>query len=318
MPDFNGDGRDDIPWWNREAGTFSNWLAEEDGGFVVNDANALTFVGQGNLYWEMAGTGDFNGDGRDDILWISDAGELSNWLATEHGGFTVNDANAFAQVPAGRNVWGIGDFDGDGHDDLLWSNGYSLSVWNGQVGGGFAANSSPLPPLPQPNPWNLVGVGDFNGDGSDDILWRNVLTGDLSNWLATEGGGFTVNDANAWHNVSTQWLVIGVGDFNGDGYDDILWSNQVNLISNWLGTETGGFIINDVNALAADPAEWWIVGVGDYNGDGHDDLLWRESSGALSNWLGTDSGGWLVNDAAAYAQVEVSWDVSLAGDPWDW
>ena len=95
-------------------------------------------------------------------------------------------------------------------------------------------------------------------------------------------------------------------------------ATRSNLISNWLGTEAGGFIINDANALATDPTEWWVVGVGDYNGDGRDDILWREGGGAISNWLGTEAGGWIVNDAAAYAQVEVSWDTSLAGDSYEW
>ncbi|HEX7826398.1 MAG TPA: hypothetical protein VF477_15965, partial [Mycobacterium sp.] len=42
---------------------------------------------------------DFNGDGRDDLLWRSDGGQVSNWLGDANGGFVSNDAHAFAQVP---------------------------------------------------------------------------------------------------------------------------------------------------------------------------------------------------------------------------
>ncbi|MCY7279803.1 MAG: M10 family metallopeptidase C-terminal domain-containing protein, partial [Sphingomonas bacterium] len=38
---------------------------------------------------------------------------------------------------------------------------------------------------------------DFNGDGRSDILWRNVATGQLSDWLGQANGGFVGNDANA-------------------------------------------------------------------------------------------------------------------------
>ena len=34
---------------------------------------------------------------------------------------------------------------------------------------------------------------------------------------------FVGNDANAWHNIPTKWHVVGTGDYNGDGRDDVLW-----------------------------------------------------------------------------------------------
>ena len=55
------------------------------GGFTPNDANAFTSV---PTSWTVVGTGDFNGDHRDDILWRSDTGQLSNWLGQANGGFT--------------------------------------------------------------------------------------------------------------------------------------------------------------------------------------------------------------------------------------
>lgn len=324
MPDFNGDGRDDILWWGAN-GAVSNWLGQQDGGFHVNDAAALTMVDPGG-YWEILGTGDFNGDGNSDILWINDGFQMSNWLGTQDtGAFAVNDANALTSYE-GDYFAGSGDFDGDGYDDLLWWDyWYSVSTWSGTETGGFVKNpASPI--TTNSGDWIPFGVGDFNGDGLDDILWQNLGIDAVSNWLSTGDGGFTVNDANAFHQVPDHWLVIGVGDFNGDGYDDILWYHSQDLpgddppalLSNWLGTETGGFIVNDANALVVVPQGWFVAGVGDYDGDGRSDVLWRNEGGAVSNWLGTETGGWVINDAAAYAQVETSWQIGSNWDPWDY
>ena len=314
MPDFNGDGRDDILWWSQTTGYISNWLGREDGGFRVNDANALTYVNAGsNWYWEIHAFADFNGDGRDDILWISDGGELSNWLGTETGGFAVNDPNAFNQVPSGSSLHLIADLNGDGQDDLLWWSGFAYTTWLGTDAGGFAKNVGVVI-FSSPQPWNISGSGDFNGDGRYDLLWRNVATGEVSTWLGTPSGNFAVNDANALQTAPTNWFVIAIADFNGDGRDDLLWHNTTNAWSNWLGTEAGGFAVNDANALTTVPTNWWVHGVGDFNGDGRDDLMWRNDAGQISNWLSTENGGWLVNDANALRTAPANWFMSGIGD----
>jgi FG-GAP repeat len=53
--------------------------------------------------WHIAATGDFNGDGRDDILWRNDSGDLTNWLGQADGGF-ANNANASTWVPTNWHV----------------------------------------------------------------------------------------------------------------------------------------------------------------------------------------------------------------------
>jgi len=302
--DFNGDGRSDILWRNVD-GQMSNWLGQANGGFVANNANAAAVV---PVAWQIAATGDFNGDGRDDILWRNVDGQISNWLATASGGYTPNNANAAAVVPTAWHVVGTGDFNGDGRDDILWRhNDGTISNWLGTAAGGFTPNDTNAA-APVPTAWHVAGVGDFNGDGRDDILWRND-DGQLSNWLGTATGGFTPNNANAAAIVPTAWQVIGTGDFNGDGRDDILWRHSDGTLSNWLGTAAGGFTPNDANAAVAVPLAWSVVAVGDYNGDGRDDILWRHTDGTLSNWLGNANGSFTPNDANAASPVPTSWEV---------
>jgi hypothetical protein len=256
---------------------------------------------------------DFNGDGREDLIWRRQDGVLSNWLGTSAGGFTANDQNALTRFDPSWNVVGAGDFNGDGRDDLLWRHfDGTISNWLGTATGGFTINDANAWATIS-NAWKIVGTGDVNGDGIDDIIWRH-LEGTLSNWLGTEAGSFTINDGAAFTNVSTDWQVTGTGDFNGDGHDDILWRHSNGTISNWLGTAAGGFTINDANAWTTAPTDWFVTRTGDFDGDGREDILWRHSSGTISTWLADSSGGFTPNDANAMIGVPLSWSVWDTGD----
>ena len=139
-------------------------------------------------------------------------------------------------------------------------------------------------------------------------MWRNDA-GQVSDWLGQANGGFINDDAHALTSVPLDWQVVGTGDFNGDGRDDILWRNYKGQLSDWLGAAGGGFVNNDVNALTAAPTNWSVVSIGDYNGDGRDDILWRNTDGQLSDWLGTASGGFINNDSHALVSVSTAWHV---------
>jgi hypothetical protein len=308
--DFNGDGISDI-LWRSDSGQLSNWLGNDAGGFANNDANAFSNV---PANWHVAGTGDFNGDGLTDVLWRSDTGQVSDWLGQANGGFVANDGNALASVPTNWQIAGTGDFNGDNVDDILWrSDDGALSNWLGTDNGGFTVND--INAFNQvPTNWHVAGTGDFNGDDIDDILWRSD-DGQLSNWLGTKTGGFTNNDGNAFTSAPTDWHVAGTGDFNGDGFDDVLWRSDSGALSNWLGSESGGFLLNDANAFTQAPTSWQVVAVGDYNGDGFDDILWRSDTGQLSDWLGTETGAFENNDANAFANVPTNWTVQPVFDP---
>src|SRR5262249_32972856 len=103
---------------------------------------------------------------------------------------------------------------------------------------------------------------------------------------ATGDHGFLASPVSA----VSEPLVVGVGDFNGDGHADVLWFNaSTGQLSEWLLDGQGNVLANPIGfrACAAGAApEWQVVGVGDFNGDSYADVLWfNASTGQLSEWL---------------------------------
>jgi hypothetical protein len=257
--------------------------------------------------------GDFNGDNRDDILWRSDGGRVTNWLGQGDGGFASNIAIADANAGADWHAVGVGDFNGDNRDDILWrhENG-DMFDWLSQANGNFASNASNSYTNVSVS-WEVIGTGDFNGDNRTDVLWRNDI-GRVTNWLGQTNGGFLGNFANADANAGLDWHFAGTGDFNGDGRDDILWRNAKGELFNWLSTPGGGFASNAANSYTSVDSSWHIVGIGDFDGDNRSDILWRNDSGRVTNWLGQANGGFASNFGNSDANSGVEWFVFGTGD----
>ena len=66
--------------------------------------------------------------------------------------------------------------------------------------------------------------GDFNGDGKENVLWRNAQTGDIRIWYMD---GATIAADDYVGTVSLDWKIVAIADFNGEGFSDILWENTV-------------------------------------------------------------------------------------------
>ena len=302
--DFNGDGRSDI-LWRADDGTVRDWLGQSNGAFVGNVGNLNVTVPNG---FHIVGTGDFNGDGRTDILWRGDDGSVSDWLGQPNGAFVSNVGNLNITVPNSWHVAGTGDFNGDGRTDILWrADDGTVRDWLGQTNGAFVGNVANLN-ITVPNSWHVAGTGDFNGDGMDDILWR-ADDGTVRDWLGQPNGAFVGNVANLDVNVPNGFHIVGTGDFNGDGRTDILWRGDDGSVSDWLGQSNGAFVSNVANLNVNVPTDWHIAGIGDFNGDATDDILWRGSDGTVRDWLGQSNGAFVGNVANLNITVPTQWHV---------
>ncbi len=248
---------------------------------------------------------DFNGDGKDDILWRNSLTRVNAvWLmngASISGGASI--------TPVSDPTWivaGIGDFDGEGHSDILWRNTVSglNSIW---LMNGYSISSSAfIQSVPDKN-WTVAGIGDVDGDGKADILWRNTSTGQNCIWLMN---GVTIASSAFLPTVADlNWTIAGVGGFNGTlntttglVKTDILWRNTAtgqNAIWFMDGTSvtSTAFITTVANA-------WTIAGVGDFNADGKADILWH-------NTATRENSIWLMNGAS----ISSSAFITTVSDP---
>jgi CSLREA domain-containing protein len=228
-------------------------------------------------------TGDFNGDGKQDIAVTDQASNtVSVLLGDGAGGFGA--ATSF-NVGANPLALAVGDFNGDGKLDLVTVNSAAntVSVLLGNGNGGFAAATD----FNVGNNPAAVAVGDFNGDGKPDVVTANSGPNDISLLLGDGAGNFA---AATDFNVGNAPGGIAVGDFNNDGNLDVATSNRSsNNVSVLLGDGTGKFGAATNFGVSSQPAS---VTVGDFNGDGKLDLVAAEpDANAVSVLLGDGAGG---------------------------
>jgi len=239
--DFNGDGRSDYlamyDYGNGEAGLF---VFPGGGGSYYR----VWHVGPGN-FWLSAmkiTSGDFNGDGRADVLALYDYGNesASLWVfpgTTGTSDGASNPAEVWSTGPGGFDVNRAkiagGDFNRDGRDDLvaLYDYGNSeagLWVFPGTPNAGPGASNPYLVWNVSPGNFNVgavrhTDIDDINGDGIVDFL---AITETVVNrFSGTTGSGPNATIRGEYSTVPSingQGKII-VGDYDGNGVADVIF-----------------------------------------------------------------------------------------------
>ncbi|MCE8510973.1 VCBS repeat-containing protein [Ruegeria pomeroyi] len=349
--DFNGDGLADFIaqdkgtantariFWGQKDGSFS----EEPGGLhtidnVIDDGSGFGGTSTYGGVTTNLIVGDFNGDGRDDFIrqengaagtddgqwtaqvFLSTYNDTAGDYFIQRGqledltGSTGQTGDPFL----GRNsVMHSADFNGDGLDDLFVqrydSSRGQLYLSNGSSDGRLFSDSysvdlryqDPATGIEQrfsldADQANVI-LGDFDGDGDSDILYQGRSAGSSAQvFLYQEGQGFIHSgELNLYsdHRLGVAGNVTNliVGDFNGDGRDDIIrqekgnWDNDLRdtaqlFLSDGNGDFTYDGELREISGYGSDgfKGDGTNLIVGDFNGDGIDGFI-RQEKGSWDN-----------------------------------
>ncbi|MBF2028383.1 MAG: VCBS repeat-containing protein [Oscillatoriales cyanobacterium C42_A2020_001] len=160
--------------------------------------------------------------------------------------------------------------------------------------------------------WRLAAVGDFNRDGAADYFWQEPTTGTIGTWLMDASGTTVKSFAQIPYNVTGEWYIGGVGDFNGDAGLDIIWRNSNTGL-------TGVWLMNGTNVASFQPIDyitdtsWLIESVADFNGDSKPDVFYRNSATG-ENLLWMMDGISFLSAEGNLPSLPIGWSMEGVGD----
>ncbi len=341
VADLNGDGRPDIATANNAGGVVAVRLNTTPvSATVLTFAPVQTFaVG---AYPVDIKAGDFNGDGRPDLL-VSNNGAgagagttvsvLLNTTPTQSGAASFTPQQTF-QVGTGPRGVAVGDLNGDGRADIAVANSGNSNIsvlLNTTATGAAAASFAPQTAFATGTGMGDVEFGDLNGDGRLDLAVPNNDASSVSVLLNTMAVGAaipTFADRQDFP-VGTNPFALKVGDFDGDGRIDIATANSgtttVSVLLNRTtpGATTPTFAASQDFTVGTQPLD---VALADFNGDGRLDLVASTFNAATGTTVSvlpnTSTGGTVMGPVLvgqfgatgvwAYNRVSGTW-ITLTG-----
>jgi ELWxxDGT repeat protein len=184
-------------------------------------------------------------------------------------------------------IVGLGDFDRNGYNDLLWTNRLTgeVAVWTMDIEQQLATPTDTSAQfvrviksgfflLTTAVGWEVQGIADFDRDGQLDLFWREKNSGQTAFWKLKDGKFVSGRFSNTASGEG--WKVEGLADLDNDGNVDIIWRNSNSgQVATWkldkMNLTSGSFL-----SIIPDNS-WQIKSLADFNGDGKFDLLWQKT-----------------------------------------
>ncbi len=275
LGDVNNDGKTDLAVTNWESNSISLLLGKGDGTFQSKTNFPTASEPRGIVL------SDFNSDGNLDVATANNINANSN----EPGSISLLFGNgdgtfsAHQELRAGDEPWSIAsdDFNADGKADLAATYATASGVNVSQEVSVFLSNGDGTfqrrvdYPLQLTDSWesHTVATGDINRDGKPDLIVSNEF-GSVAVFLGNGDGTF---EPHVDYVVNPAPRSCVIGDFNGDGYPDIVTGDDHpfdnrGAISLLLGNGDGTFQPH----LEYNAGSPWSVSAADLNGDGALDL----------------------------------------------
>ncbi|MFF5297023.1 glycoside hydrolase domain-containing protein [Paractinoplanes globisporus] len=212
--DFTGNGWSDLLIKNPSNG----YLYVYPGSGTTLLSAKRVYIGSGwNTMTQIVRVGDLNRDGREDVVARQTNGDLYFYPGTNAGFGTRKKIGSGWN--AMREIAGVGDLNKDGYPDLVAIQGGYLYFYPGKAG--TALGTRKVLSTGWSAMTELTGVGDFNRDGYQDFVARDNFTGILYLYPGKAGAayGTRISLGGGWMGLRD---VVGVGDFDRDGYADVM------------------------------------------------------------------------------------------------
>jgi hypothetical protein len=135
--------------------------------------------------------------------------------------------------------------------------------------------------------WQVGGLGDVDGDGKADVIWKDARNNKLATWFMD---GANISQAtDETKGLDTLWRLVGVGDLNLDSQADIVWRNEASgAVQAWL-MQAGSF--SEERAIvegSIDSTQWQVKAIGDFCSPGCDDVYCKHSESSTVKILTLD------------------------------
>ena len=222
---------------------------------------------------------DFDGDGKADLLFQNNIGQIAVWHMDGNGSRT---SSAFLTTSA-LGDWKVAcmaDLNKDGITDLVFQNNAGqIAVWYMNANGTVASNT--LLYSGGMGDWRVKCAADMNADGNVDLIFQNNF-GQIVVWYMN-GAGARTSFAFLYSGGLGDWKLNCAVDVNGDGNPDLVFQNTAGQLVAWYmnasGTRTGYTFLN-----ATGLGDWKLKCTADINGDGNADLIFQNNFGQMAVW----------------------------------